>query len=56
MRTEKKTQNGEKQDKGSNKKTHLENDLGFLASNPNRRSTQDAILHGILSHMHDRQP
>lgn len=35
---------------------HLGSDLGFLTSNVNRCSTQDAILHGILAHIHDRQP
>ena len=35
---------------------HLRSDLGFLTSNFNHCSTHDAILHGILSHIHDRQP
>lgn len=49
--------NEHKQRKKKNQEgKHLGSDLGFLTSNANRCSTQDAFLHGILSHIHDRQP
>lgn len=48
--------NSGKRRKKKNQGKHLGSDLGFLTSNANRCLTQDAILHGILSHIHDRQP